>query len=111
MDTLNINNASKMECCSKAGLISHILLNTTLDGIGNVNCTWVDIEPGRFQPPHAHGYDQVYIVINGTGIITIENETSDLPVGTRVTIPKGKTHTIKNDTVERLSYLAISAKE
>lgn len=111
MDILNIKNALKMECCNKAGLISYILLNTKLEGIGDVNLTWVDIEPGRYQPSHSHVNDQAYIVINGTGIITIENETMDLPTGTRVIIPKGKSHGIKNESIEMLTYLTISAKE
>ena len=111
MDILNIQNASKMECCKKAGLISHILLNANIVGIGDINLTWVDIETGKSQPPHSHDNGQVYVIIKGGGIMTIENETMDVPAGTRIIIPKGKTHGIKNESIEVLSYLTISAKE
>jgi hypothetical protein len=43
MNILNKNSAPKMECCKKAGILSHILFNEELYGIGNVNITWVDI--------------------------------------------------------------------
>jgi mannose-6-phosphate isomerase-like protein (cupin superfamily) len=100
-----------MECCKKAGLISHVLFNSNLEGIGGVNVAWVDVQPGKSQIPHKHSNDQIYIIIEGTGILSVEPETAVVVKGQRIFIPGGKMHGIKNESKEILSYISLSAKE
>jgi mannose-6-phosphate isomerase-like protein (cupin superfamily) len=111
MDILHLKNAPKMECCKKAGLLPHVLFDANLEGIGGVNVTWVDVEPGKSQTPHEHTYDQIYILIAGSGLLTVENETAAVGKGERIHIPNGKMHGIKNEAKELLSYISVSAKE
>jgi quercetin dioxygenase-like cupin family protein len=99
-----------MECCKKTGIISHVLFNSNLEGAGGVNIAWVDVEPGKSQIPHKHSYDQIYI-IEGTGMLSIDQETAVVGKGERILIPSGKIHGIKNETEKMLAYISLSAKQ
>ena len=59
-------------------------------------------EPDRQQP---HADDEVYVVLEGTGVLDVEGTTVDLREGHAVFVPAGADH--RFSAYERLSVLVI----
>ena len=62
-------------------------------------------EPDRQQP---HEDDEVYVVLDGTGVLEIEGETVELKQGQAAFVPAGADHRFV--AYEQLSVLVIFAK-
>ena len=62
-------------------------------------------EPDRQQP---HEDDEVYVVLEGTGVLEIEGETVELKEGQAAFVPAGADHRFLG--YEQLSVLVIFAK-
>jgi mannose-6-phosphate isomerase-like protein (cupin superfamily) len=71
-----------------------------------LNC----FEPIQEHAPHAHqGQDKLYIILEGTGIVTIGEETDHLSAGDAAFVPSGVMHSIRNPGPERLIVMAVLA--
>jgi mannose-6-phosphate isomerase-like protein (cupin superfamily) len=57
-------------------------------------------------PPHRHAPPEVYFVIEGEGIVTVDDVTSPVRTGTAVFVPGGAEHSLANtgSTTMRLLY-------
>lgn len=62
------------------------------------------LEAGAEIPPHQSGTG-VFYFISGTGVMTVEGETSDVGPGSMVFVKKGETRGIK--ATERLTAFAV----
>jgi len=70
-------------------------------GVANVHV--VKVTKGT---PHVHtGYDEVYYVLSGTGMITLDQETHPLRPGTVVVIPAGVPHSLEAATGDELEFI------
>lgn len=66
----------------------------------------VSVRPHDELPVHTHATeDQLYYVLEGEGIILLDNEEFPLRPGTAVTIPPGLSHGVRNPTDRPLKYL------
>ena len=71
-----------------------------------LNC----FEPGQEHAPHAHqGQDKLYVIVEGTGIVTIGEETNQLTAGDAAFAPSGIIHSIHNPGPDRLIVMAVLA--
>ena len=59
-------------------------------------------EPDRQQP---HADDEVYVVLEGTGVLDVEGESVDLRVGHAVFVPAGADH--RFSAYEQLAVLVV----
>lgn len=89
-----------------AGLLSHFLL-----GGGDVEgdalaVTWVDIAPGARQRLHNHPQPQVYVIIEGSGLMHVAGESRQVRVGDLVAVPSNAMHGIDNNGDTPLSYIS-----
>jgi quercetin dioxygenase-like cupin family protein len=67
-------------------------------------------EPGQEHAPHAHvGQDKMYIVLEGSGIVSIDDDTQLLSKGEVAFAPAGVLHSIRNPGPEPLVVMAILA--
>ncbi len=49
-------------------------------------------------PPFFHtGYDEVYYILSGTGVVVLDHETHPVRPGSIVVIPAGVTHSLQAD--------------
>ena len=72
----------------RGGQISHLLLAPGQFGVKNVAITWVEGQPGSEQPVHSHpNNEQVYVIVQGRGIMTVGDETREVGQGTAVLVP------------------------
>jgi len=67
-------------------------------------------EPGQEHASHAHaGADKAYLVLEGTGLFTLEGREHRLKAGEMLVAPSGAAHGVKNDSGARLLVLAVIA--
>lgn len=65
-------------------------------------------EPGQQHPLHAHpGQDKFYLVLEGSGVFTVGDETQSLAAGDGAFAPDGVPHSVVNEGNSRLVVLAI----
>lgn len=65
-----------------------------------------DIPPSR-APLHEHTYDEVVMVLDGHGVVHIDDGTWDLAPGTCIYLPPGTKHCLENDGDSTLRVLGV----
>jgi mannose-6-phosphate isomerase-like protein (cupin superfamily) len=94
----------------RGGQSSHLLLAQGQFGSRHLAITWVDCPPGSEQPVHVHAdSEQVYVIVRGSGTMTVGDETRRVGPGTLVFIPAGAAHAIRNDGPDPLTYVSATA--
>ena len=92
------------------GQRSYLLLGGGQFGSRNLSITWVDCEPGSEQPLHAHpSEEQVYVIVQGHGVMRCGEETQEVSAGTMVYVPPGTAHAIRNTGDELLVYVSATS--
>ena len=67
-------------------------------------------EPGQEHAPHAHsGQDKLYVILEGTGIVHIGEQSELLLPGDAAFAPSGVMHSIRNPGPGRLVVMAVLA--
>lgn len=90
------------------GLTSYILLQQGDTQSDRLAITWVEVAPGKKQKPHFHAPEQAYVIIQGEGLMKIDNETQKITEGMMAYIPSNATHAIENTGSDALVYLSAS---
>jgi quercetin dioxygenase-like cupin family protein len=71
-----------------------------------LNC----FEPGQEHAPHTHsGQDKLYIVLEGSGEVTVGNETRHLEAGDCALAKSEVVHSIRNTGPSRMVVMAVLA--
>lgn len=65
-----------------------------------------EIPPGR-APAHIHPYDEVVLVLEGTGTLHLDGQTSPLAPGTCVHLAPGQSHCLENSSSGLLRVLGV----
>jgi quercetin dioxygenase-like cupin family protein len=67
-------------------------------------------EPGQEHAPHFHeGQDKLYVVLEGSGMVQIGEQTELLSAGDAAFAPSGVVHSIRNPGPHRLVLVAVLA--
>jgi quercetin dioxygenase-like cupin family protein len=65
-------------------------------------------EPGQEHAPHAHqGQDKLYLILEGSCLVQVGDQTERLSAGGAAFAPSGIVHSIRNPGPERLVVMAI----
>jgi mannose-6-phosphate isomerase-like protein (cupin superfamily) len=92
----------------REGLRSHVLLEKGDCAQSRMAVTWVDVKPGACQKLHQHEPEQVYVIVTGTGRMTVGDEEGDVTAGDLVFVPPKTIHGITNTGSDLLSYVSAS---
>lgn len=65
------------------------------------------VEPGKKSTPHKMLTSEVYYILEGKGVMHIEDGTAEVGLGDCIDIPPGKTQWIENTSTEPLVFLCI----
>jgi mannose-6-phosphate isomerase-like protein (cupin superfamily) len=77
----------------RGGQVSYLLLTKGQFGSQNLAITWVEGEPGSEQAIHAHpANEQVYVVVQGRGVMTVGDEQQEVDAGTMILVPPQTGH-------------------
>jgi quercetin dioxygenase-like cupin family protein len=67
-------------------------------------------EPGQEHAAHAHaGQDKLYVVMQGSGLVKVGEQSDTLSVGDIAFAPSGVEHSVRNTGTERLVVMAVLA--
>jgi len=67
-------------------------------------------EPGQEHAAHTHeGQDKLYLVLEGSGLVQVGEETELLLAGDAAFAPSGVAHSIRNPGPQRLVVMAVLA--
>ena len=69
-----------------------------------LNC----FEPGQEHAPHTHeGQDKLYLILEGSGMVQVGDQTERLSAGDAAFAPSGMVHSIRNPGPERPVVMAV----
>src|ERR1043166_6353574 len=91
------------------GIPSYLLASPRTCPAEHLTTTLAVIEPGGEQRLHSHRPEQVYFVLEGSGLMTVGGETQRVGPGDCVFIPTGLPHGLKNDGATILRYFSAAA--
>jgi mannose-6-phosphate isomerase-like protein (cupin superfamily) len=75
----------------------------------NLSLQVSEIPIGSEQPIHTHKPEQVYFIINGEGLMTIDEEGREVFAGDAVYVPENARHGIKNIGNDVLEYITANS--
>src|SRR5437016_11311914 len=78
------------------GITSHLLVSPRTSGAEHLTTTPAVIQPGGEQRIHSHRPEQVYLILEGTGLMTVGDETQRVGPDDCVFIPSDQPHGLKN---------------
>jgi len=91
------------------GITSYLLASPRTCGAEHLTTTLAVIQPGGEQRIHSHHPEQVYFIIEGSGLMTVGDETRRVCPGDCVFIPAAQPHGLKNDGPVELRYFSAAA--
>lgn len=91
------------------GITSYLLASPRTSQAKHLTTTLVQIEPGGEQRIHSHPPEQVYLVLEGSGIMTVGAETQEVGPGDCVFVPSDVQHGIRNHGQQVLRYFSAAA--
>jgi mannose-6-phosphate isomerase-like protein (cupin superfamily) len=91
------------------GITSYLLASPRTNSAEHLTITLAVIQPGGEQRIHSHQPEQVYLILEGRGLMTVGGETQCVGPGDCVFIPSGQPHGLKNDGDVTLRYFSAAA--
>ncbi len=101
-----IRNKNQAQYRRRGGLTSYWLLNYGDNDENQLMSTWVTVEPGGHQAIHHHEPPQIYVIIDGEGLMTVGEEQQTVRTGDLVYIPPNVPHGIQNTGDTVLQYIS-----
>jgi mannose-6-phosphate isomerase-like protein (cupin superfamily) len=68
---------------------------------------WVVLQPHAVSTPHAHGENEVFFIVEGTGTMRIDDEVRKVGFGDTIFIKCESEHELTNDGDGRLVYVSV----
>jgi len=88
------------------GVVSNLLHGDGSDAPSDLTVTWVEVEPGAEQKIHSHEPEQVYVVVEGGGVMRVGGEEMAVERDDCVHIPSETNHRIANTGDRVLEYVS-----
>jgi mannose-6-phosphate isomerase-like protein (cupin superfamily) len=107
---VRVRRLSEAAVEERGRLRSHFLLDAGDLGSRYLTVTWVDVPPGGEQRAHLHAdSEQIYVIVRGSGRMSVAGDTEQVGEGDLVFIPPGAQHGIVNDGDEDLVYVSAAS--
>src|SRR5262245_5698751 len=91
------------------GITSDQLASPRTSSAEHLTTTLAVIQPGGEQRIHSHRPEQVYFILEGSGLMTVGDEKQRVGPGDCVFIPCDQPHGLKNDGGVTLRYFSAAA--
>ncbi len=89
---------------------NRILMDAGELGSRNMSVTWLEVPEGIDQELHSHEEaEQVYIVVNGRGTMTVAGDTQEIAEGDLVLVPPATDHSISNGNSSDLCCVSVQS--
>ena len=90
-------------------ITSYLLVSKRTCDSDDLTTTLVEMQPGGFQRVHSHKPEQMYYILEGSGLMTIDNEDKQITGGDCIFIPSNSEHGLKNCGDGVLRYLSAAS--
>ena len=90
-------------------ITSYLLVSQKTCGAQKLAITLVEMDPGGFQHLHAHEPEQMYFILEGEGLMTVDGENKVVQSGDCIYFPSGAEHGLKNNGESVLRYLSAAS--
>jgi mannose-6-phosphate isomerase-like protein (cupin superfamily) len=79
-------------------------------GARSMSVTWLEIPAGVEQTLRSdEGGEQVYIVVRGSGSMSVAGDTQDVAEGDLILVPPATDHSVANDGEETLACISVQS--
>jgi mannose-6-phosphate isomerase-like protein (cupin superfamily) len=106
MNILRQNTAPRYQ---RDDITSYLLVSAGTCDAENLAVTIVEMEPGGFQHLHSHKPEQMYYILDGEGLMTVDGEERPVRAGDCVFFPSFAEHGLKNTGEGVLRYLSAAS--
>jgi len=91
------------------GFVTYLLIGEEDVGAKNISVQITDVDVNGEQFLHSHKPEQCYYIIEGKGIMTVDDETREVFAGDAIYVPSNSRHGIKNISSSPLKYLTANS--
>jgi len=91
------------------GITSYLLASPRTSQARHQTTTLVQVEPGGEQRVHSHPPEQVYFILEGSGVMSVGTDTQTVGTGDCVFVPSDTPHGIRNEGRTVLRYFSAAA--
>ena len=93
----------------KEGITSYLLASARTCDAKHLTTTLVEINPGGRQRIHSHVPEQVYFILEGSGLMSVGDEKERVESGDCIFIPSRASHGLQNDGDLVLRYFSAAS--
>lgn len=106
MNILRQNTSPRYQ---RDAITSYLLVSEKTCRAENLAITIVEMEPGGFQHLHAHKPEQMYYILEGSGLMNVDGEECLVQAGDCIFFPSFAEHGLKNTGKGILRYLSAAS--
>jgi len=90
-------------------ITSYLLVSKRSCDSENLAITLVEMEPGGAQHVHNHEPEQMYYILEGSGVMTVDDECRQVQAGDCIYFPSFAKHGLENTGGNVLRYLSAAS--
>jgi mannose-6-phosphate isomerase-like protein (cupin superfamily) len=106
LDVLRINSSPRYK---RDNITSYLLVSEDTCDSKNLSITIVDMEPGGVQHVHSHDPEQMYYIMEGSGLMTVDDERRRVEAGECIFFSSFAKHGLENTGGTVLRYLSAAS--
>jgi quercetin dioxygenase-like cupin family protein len=106
MNVMRQNSAPRYQ---RDHITSYLLVSVTTCQAKNLAVTVVKMEPGGIQHLHAHHLEQMYYILEGSGVMTVDGEQRPVQAGDCIFFASQAAHGLHNNGDNVLRYLSAAS--
>ena len=106
MNILRKNSSPRYQ---RDNITSFLLVSERTCNSKKLSITLVEMEPGGIQRIHSHEPEQMYYILEGSGIMTVDGEQKRVKVGDCILFASFSKHGLENTGDTRLKYLSAAS--
>ncbi len=104
-----LSKAKAPRYCRPEGIASYLLASPRTSQAKHLTTTLVQVEPDGEQRLHSHAPEQVYFILEGSGVMTVGADQQEVGAGDCIFIPSDTPHGIRNGGQSVLRYFSAAA--
>jgi mannose-6-phosphate isomerase-like protein (cupin superfamily) len=106
---MNVMKRASVPRYKRDNTTSYLLVSATTGGSENLAVTLVEMEAGGVQHLHSHAPEQMYYILEGMGIMTVDSEQRMVQAGDCIFFPSFAQHGLENTGATVLRYLSAAS--
>ncbi|MFO7547230.1 MAG: cupin domain-containing protein [Trueperaceae bacterium] len=76
-------------------------------GNKNTACVYVEVQPGDHLPTHTDSAEELLVILQGTGRVTLGDERGEVTAGDVVLVPAMVPHSVRNVGTGKLRFVGV----